>query len=135
MACKLTGWWGKEEPKVSIQEEVKKAVSQIEQKYVDEGIKNRKEIVELKAALKERTADLAKITAQARAQNEADLFLACERIKQRILDGESRANLRTEIKVINNLQGIEARIDALQMNQALGNFAGGAFQPHPLFRS
>jgi hypothetical protein len=117
MAFKL--WWSKEKPEVDIEAEIKKAVSGIEQKYIDECLKLSKQIIELKATLKERTADLDAITAKARAQNEADLFLQCEKIKQRILSGESRPQLRNEIKIIHDLQGVEARIDALQMNQAL----------------
>lgn len=129
-------WFKKENiEKENIKEEIESALNNFQEKSLKEIASNHEEIKSLKDKICFLEEKVKELTCKLREQNEADLFLQCEKIKQEILSGKSKQDLADEHnrwELLNNqriaMQNCNQRADYLGMqgsNAAIGRGWGG----------
>jgi len=86
------------------------------------GLKNENQA--LRAEIVQKNNRVTELLEKVRDQNEADLFLECEKIKKKILDGEKRVDINTaHFSALQNAQAQYSGQLASQRN--LGGLFGG----------
>lgn len=110
-------------------EMIERKFDELQTKMLAEVAGLRAENNKLKSEIAQKDNRITDLLTKLRDQNEADLFLECEKIKKKILDGEKREDINlSHMAALQNMQGSYAAQLAAQRNIGLGSLLGGAWR-------
>jgi len=100
---------------------VEEKLSLFKDKMIEEISVLKTENAQLKTDKQSQQSKIVELTGKLRDQNEADLFLECEKIKKKILDGEKKPDTNS----YKQLAAQQQYYASMQSNQQYGFLLGG----------
>ncbi len=101
--------------------------SEIQEKVLAEVAGLRNDNAALKSEISSKNSRITDLLTKLRDQNEADLLFECKRIEKKILDGEKRQEINSQLAALQSMQNSYQSLLAAQPS-GLSNLLGGAWR-------